>query len=168
MESHNSIQLNKPRRGDGPAMRAIARDTGVLSVNSAYYYAMMARCFSDTCLVARSGEQVCGYIAALFLPAQPETLFVWQIGVSRAAQGKGIGKQMLIRLIERARPTFLEATIALDNQASLRAFQAAARQMAADATFSDKPFFTQSDMGSADAPEHLMRIGPIQLLKQNA
>jgi L-2,4-diaminobutyric acid acetyltransferase len=144
MEPHNSIQLNKPRRGDGPAMRVIARDTGVLSVNSAYYYAMMARCFSDTCLVARSGEQVCGYIAALFLPAQPETLFVWQIGVSRAAQGKGIGKQMLIRLIERARPAFLEAT------------------------FSDKPFFTQSDMGSTDAPEHLMRIGPIQLLKQNA
>lgn len=165
MEPHDIILLDKPRRGDGPAMQSIARDTGVLSVNSAYFYAMMVRCFPDTCVVARSGEWVCGYIAALCLPAQPETLFVWQIGVSSTVQGKGIGKRMLIRLIESARPAFVEATVTLDNQASLRTFQAAARQVAARWTFSDKPFFNPSDMGPADAPEHLLRIGPIQLPK---
>ncbi|MFZ5564275.1 MAG: diaminobutyrate acetyltransferase [Thermodesulfobacteriota bacterium] len=167
MDWSDPLELCEPDRGDGPAMMQIARETGVLSVNSAYYYALMARRFQDTCMVARCKGALCAYTTGFFLPRQPNTLFVWQVGVATAAQGRGIGRKVLTALIEKARPAFIEATIVPGNTASIRLFQSAARHFEAAWAFSNTPFFTRSDMGPDETPEHLMRIGPIHLQRQN-
>jgi L-2,4-diaminobutyric acid acetyltransferase len=156
-----NIHLTPPDRGDGPAMQRIARDTGVLSVNSGYYYALMARLFRRTCLVARYQDQIYGYITGFFPPDRWDSLFVWQIGVAPEAQGRGLGKRMLIALAKQARPAFIEATIDPENAASIKTFAAAARHLGADWVFADRPYVDQRDLGPGQPPEHLMRIGPI-------
>lgn len=154
------ITLRSPVSRDAQAMRELARDSQVLSVNSTYYYALMSRMFGDTSIVAEQGERLCGYVTAFRPPRQADTIFVWQIGVAEWAQGKGVGKQMLSAIIDRQQPGFLEASIAPDNLASRNLFTAVARQMDVGYVY-EEPFFTVEDLGSREGEELLFRLGPL-------
>jgi diaminobutyrate acetyltransferase len=160
----DQIHFRPPTSGDAGAMRALARDSGVLSVNSTYYYALMARHFSSTCLVAEDQGRLCAYAIGYGPPAQPGTLFIWQVGVAAPQQGRGLAKKMVSALIHRCRPDFLEATIAPANQASIALFRAVARQFSCSHTFSEAAFFSRQELGG-DQAEHLMRIGPFAHLQ---
>ena len=153
--------LRSPLGQDASAMQSIARESGTLSVNDTYYYALMARHFAPTCLVAERDGRVCGYVTGYQIPEQQNTLFIWQVGVAEASQGRGLGKIMLCTLIDRNRAEFLEATITPDNHASLKLFKAIARQYGVKWHFSAAEFFSRSDLGPDEKVEHLMRIGPI-------
>lgn len=154
------ITLRSPVSQDAPAMRQLAENSRVLSVNSTYYYALMARMFSDTCIVAEQKDRLCGYVTAFRPPRQTDTVFIWQIGVAEWIQGKGVGKQMLNCIIKQQRPRFLEASIAPDNLASQNLFSSVARQWDADHLY-DEPFFTVEDLGSREGKELLFRLGPL-------
>lgn len=156
---YENVTFRYPVSADGPALRRIASDSRVLAVNSGYYYALMVRHFSATCLVAEIDSRVCGYIIGYCPPAQPDTLFVWQVGVGPEWQGKGMGRKMLISLVQKKGPKFLEATIDPDNRASVKLFKSVARQMGASYDFGQAPFFSEADL-SGEPAEHLMRIGP--------
>ncbi|MCB2181902.1 MAG: diaminobutyrate acetyltransferase [Desulfobulbaceae bacterium] len=145
---------------DALAMHSLARDSQVLSVNSTYYYALMARHFQATCMVAESEGRVCGYVIGYCPPDQPDTLFVWQVGVAKPCQGKGLGKKLLIALIKARNPDFLEATIAPDNQPSINLFRSVARHFNVGCIFSETSYFSQEDLGTDEKAEHLMKIGP--------
>lgn len=56
--------------------------------------------------VAETREHgVVGFVKGYRPPKQPDTIFVWQIGVSNELQGHGLGGRMLMSLAERcARP----------------------------------------------------------------
>lgn len=142
-------------------MRNVARETKVLSVNSTYFYALMSRHFQQTCLVAESKGQLCGYVIGYHPPEQPDTLFIWQIGVACQYQKKGLGKKMLTHLIKSTQPDYLEATIAQANHPSINLFKSVARQFGAQHNFSKNPFFDDEDLGAAEQAEHLMRIGSL-------
>jgi L-2,4-diaminobutyric acid acetyltransferase len=86
-------------------------------------------------------------MTALLLPDRPDALFVWQIGVARSFQGRGIGRKMLVEAVKRNRPAFVEATIEAGNGASLATFQSVARHFCADWKFSAAAFFDQADLG---------------------
>lgn len=154
------IQLRHPVSNDGPAMRQIAGNTQVLSVNSAYYYALMAKHFQSTCLVAENENGICGYVTGYHPPGQPNDLFIWQVGVARQFQGKGLAGRMLIALVHERQPAFIEATIAKDNQASIKLFRSIGRHFKANHFFSSEPFFNKDSLGSHEQPEYLMRVGP--------
>ena len=154
------IQFRPPTSADARAMRSLAQDSQVLSVNSTYYYALMARHFSDTCLVAEGTEGICGYVTGYSPPEQPDTLFVWQVGVAHECQGQGLATKMLSALINSKQPDYLEATIAPDNKASINLFCSVARQLGADYTFAKTPFFGEEELGAGEDAEHLMHIGP--------
>lgn len=162
-DEQKHVIFRSPTSHDARAMRGLARDSQVLSVNSTYYYALMASHFRETCLVAECNSQICGYITGYCPPGQPETLFVWQVGVARAFQGQGVGKKMLIALLNAKQPKFLEATIGPENQASISLFQAVARYYNVDHRFSQTPFFAEEDLGDGDQAEYLMRVGPFGL-----
>ncbi len=157
---NDEILFRPPTSRDAVAMRILARDSQVLSVNSTYYYALMARHFQATCMVGEGAGGICAYGIGYCPPAQPDTLFVWQVGVAKAAQGHGLGKRLLIALVQQQQPDFLEATIAQDNQASINLFRSVARHLDADHTFSEPAFFSAEDLGAGEKAEHLMRIGP--------
>ena len=162
---NDQILFRPPTSKDARAMCSLARDSQVLSVNSTYYYALMARHFQSTCLVGEGAVGIRGYVIGYCPPCQPDTLFVWQVAIAQLYQGQRLGKQMLVSLIDSKKPYYLEATITPDNMASINLFRSVARHFGVSYTFSDTPFFKEEDLAAGEHAEHLMRIGP--LLNQN-
>ncbi len=151
----------RPATGrDARAMRQLAVDTGVLSVNSTYYYALMAKIFGATAMVAEADGALCGYVTAFPPPGREDTVFVWQVGVAAERRGQGVGKELLAALIRARAPRFVEATIAPSNKASINLFTAVARLCGAGHQFQG-PFFTEEELGAGEEAEHLFRIGPL-------
>lgn len=157
------MTLRLPIPSDGPAMQKVARSSKLLSVHDTYYYALMAKHFKRTCLVAEYQETISAYVTGYIPAKQQDTLFIWQIGVAPDLQGKSIGKQMLSALVDTLQPLFLESTIVPSNKASIALFRSVARFFDTKHTFSKEPFFSKEDLGPHEPAEHLMRIGPLSL-----
>ncbi len=160
--------LRPPRVEDGPAMWRLVNDSGVLDPNSLYLYLMMARYFPDTCIVAEEHGRLAGMITGYRVPAEPTTLFIWQVGVSADFRGRGIASRMLLALARRPEAPAIdtiETTITPSNEASQRLFRGVARRL--DAPVRDmEGFRAELFGGSGHEPEVLYRIGPFGSCKQ--
>ncbi len=149
---------------DGAAIWRLVCQTDVLDTNSCYAYLLLCTDFADTCLVSYDGERLAGFVTGYRPPGRPDVLFVWQIGVDPAYRGRGLGRALLGRLVERAAAQgvrYLEATVTPDNDASRRLFRwlADARrcELATTSRF-EPPHFAAAE----HEPEQLIRIGPLQ------
>ena len=159
----HSIRFRPARPTDGAALWHLVRATGTLEANSAYFYVLFATDFGATCLVAeRTDGTLAGAVIGYHPPTQPETAFVWQVGVVPEAQGQGLGLRLLRHwwaLPANAGCRWLTATVADDNTASRALFQRFARDHGAGCDI--RPHFTP-DLFPMDHPaEPLLRIGPI-------
>lgn len=128
---NSTIQLRKPVAEDGAKIWKLVKDTGVLDLNSAYCYMMLCRNFRETCVIAELGEEVVGFVSGYELPAQPDTLFVWQIGIASEEQGKGLGKKLLTELLQQNashKARYWETTISPSNTASRALFAGFAKE----------------------------------------
>jgi L-2,4-diaminobutyric acid acetyltransferase len=122
----------------------------------------MSRYFSQTCLVATNAHEVVGATIAFIPPAEPNSLFIWQIAVHPSWQGRSIATSMLDALCAqhalRGVDT-LQATVTPDNVASDRLFRAFARRR--NAACRVTPCFSTELFPVANhAPEYLYQIGP--------
>lgn len=148
-------------------MHRLVAESGVLDQNSTYAYLLMATEFADTSIVADRDGQLFGFVMGYHPPARPQALFVWQVVVTPAAQGTGLGAAMLDTLIERVRrerhghPVTLEATVAPSNSASRALFGGFARRHGVPVT--ELPWFGAEllDADQLHEEEPLLRIGPI-------
>jgi L-2,4-diaminobutyric acid acetyltransferase len=158
------VKIRAFTTNDGPAIWRLVRETGVLDQNSAYLYLLLCRDFSDTCLVAEIDGAVAGFVTAYRPPAQPDVLFIWQVGVAPAAQRQGIALRMLTELIDqvgRASLNFVEATVAPSNSASQKLFASLARKLNVPFTAVPEDGFTEHDFPPGDhEAEPRVRIGP--------
>ncbi len=136
----------------------------MLDENSAYLYLLLCRDFADTCLVAENDGKVVGFVTAYRPPAQPDVLFIWQVGVAAAAQRQGVALRMLTELIKHvgcASLRFVEATVAPSNIASRNLFTSLARALNAPLTIVPEDGFSECDFPPGDhEPEPRVRIGP--------
>jgi diaminobutyrate acetyltransferase len=152
-----------PDKRDGAAVWETVEKSGALDLNSAYSYLMMAAYFPDTCRVAERGDRLAGFVLGFTPPRQPDTLFVWQIGVSPREQGRGLGKALLLDLLATpacGRLRYLEATVTPSNSASERLFRGVAE--AFDVPCRVEPIFDEADFpGDDHESERRFRIGPI-------
>lgn len=143
-------------------MWRLARDAGTLDLNSPYYYLTLSNQFSDTCIVARSDNEVVGFVAGFRPPGAPDTLFVWQITVADAQRGRGVARGMLRALMSRLSSDgvrYLEATVTPSNSASRRMFGAFAE--AYGAPREESPLYASDLFPSGDhEEERLLRMGP--------
>lgn len=98
-------------------MWALAGRSG-LDRNSPYAYIMFAEYHSQTCVVAEVHGELVGFVTGFRIPAEPDTLFVWQIAVDDRQRGRGIGAQMLDELVSRTGVKTVEATVTPSNTAS--------------------------------------------------
>lgn len=111
---------------DGAAMWRLAEESQSLDPNSPYAYLMAGKYFSATSVVAEWEGELVGFVTAFRLPDEPDTVFVWQIGVSRTHRGKGIGSKMLNELLAREvcqEVRYLEATVTAGNEPSKALFR---------------------------------------------
>lgn len=154
---------------DGSEMWNLVRESKVLDLNSPYSYLMMSKFFSNTSLVARSNEKLAGFVTAFHLPQKQDTLFVWQIGVEKSFQGKGLGTQLLRQLLHQNISQdicYLEATISPSNLASQALFRGIAKQLKTTCEVAEC-FGEELFPGDSHEKELLFRIGPIKNFKLN-
>lgn len=142
--------------GDGAEMWRLARDSGGLDLNSSYAYLLYARDYADTCRVAAIDDRVVGFVVAHRPPPRPRSIFVWQVGVSPAARGRGIASAMIENLIDTLDVDALEATVAKSNATSRALFAGIARRRGAELTWHD--FIRAEDFPDGHDAEPLLQI----------
>lgn len=158
-----------PGKEDGAGILRLVHDLGVLDINSAYAYMLIGEHHAGTSVVAEKDDALVGFISAYVLPADPETVFVWQVGVAPAGRGHGLATRMLVDVLKRpacADVHYLDTTIGPTNEASQALFRGLARRLGAD--IQDNELFSSELFDAFDAgephephePEHLFRIGP--------
>jgi L-2,4-diaminobutyric acid acetyltransferase len=160
---NEKIRLRQPTIEDGPKLWQLVADCGTLDQNSTYAYLLLCKDFSNTCLVAEAGDSLVGFVTGYRPPNSPDTLFVWQIGVSAEARGHGLAKRLLTELIQGDAcrdASFIETTISPSNTASRALFNSFARQLGVELV--EQPCFGEELFPQGNhEPEHLFRIGPI-------
>lgn len=166
------VRLRPPRMEDGAAIWRLLRESPVLDLNSAYLYLMMCRNFASTCVVADRAGALYGFATAYLLPARPDTLFLWQIGVSPDARGQGLASRMLMELLQRdacTAVTHLETTVSPSNAPSRALFRGLARRL--DTQLQELPgiaasLFPHEGAEDGHEDEPLLRIGPFRAPRQ--
>ncbi|WP_107657594.1 diaminobutyrate acetyltransferase [Nocardia suismassiliense] len=156
-----AVVLRAPRVADGAQLWRIAKDSQVLDTNSSYAYVLWCRDFATTSVVAEVNGRVAGFVIGYLRPQAPDTVFVWQVAVDRAQQGKGTGAQLLHALLDNVAAqgvSKLETTISPDNAASIALFTSVARRR--DARITKRPLFDAGVFPDSHAPEDLYLIAP--------
>lgn len=154
------IVFRKPRSEDGSAIWDLVAACAPLDENSMYCNLIQCDHFRDTCVLAEEGGAPVGWISGHILPADPETLFVWQVAVSERARGQGLGRRMLTHLVARRecrKVTRLQTTITSDNEASWSLFKGFARRVGNG--LEHRPHFRRdAHFAGQHATEHMVTI----------
>lgn len=130
-----------------------------VGLNSRYTYLLLAKDFSDTCIVAEHDGKVVAFSSGYICPNNKDTLFNWEIVVHEDYRGNGLQKRMLLFQLRNAGVSYLECTVNPSNEVSKRNFRELAKalktQCKEEMIFSEKDF----DNDGHEA-EVLFRIGP--------
>ncbi|MBO9466545.1 diaminobutyrate acetyltransferase [Tropicibacter sp. R15_0] len=152
--------LRKPVAKDGAEIWKLVRACRPLDENSMYCNLLQCDHFSDTCVVAELAGDVVGWVSAYVMPNEPDTLFVWQVAVSDAARGRGLGALMLQSILNRPQckdVTRVQTTITADNEASWALFRKFGRLMGTDLDVT--AYYTQAlHFQERHKTEHLVTI----------
>lgn len=163
------ITFRNARLEDGAGIWRVVRDSGVLDLNSAYMYLLLAKDFGDTCVVAEHAGKITGFVTGYRPPKRPDSIFLWQVGVDASMRGQGLGKRLLAAFLQSPGAqgaTLLETTISPSNEASKALFGAIARDLGAEIRVTEG--FTESHFpeGGHEA-EQLYLIGPYTAARAN-
>ena len=154
-----SLTLRKPDSTDGAAIWELVRACAPLDENSMYCNLIQADHFRDTCVVAEIDGEIVGWISGHMVP-NDHSFFVWQVAVGEKARGMGLGKKMLLELVNREETDgagALKTTITRDNAASWALFRSFARQLGG--TLSDAPHFErETHFDGHHDTEHMVTI----------
>ncbi|MBA0047328.1 diaminobutyrate acetyltransferase [Mycobacteroides sp. LB1] len=123
--------MSHPTQSDARHMWRMARDSGVLDVNSSYSYLLWCTDFPSTSVVATIDNQPVGFITGYIRPSG--SLMIWQVGVDEASRGKGLAASMLAWLADslaalQGEPLVMETTVTQSNMASRALFAGFARR----------------------------------------
>lgn len=163
------VEFDAPHETDGPDIWRLVKDTDNLDLNSAYSYLMLCKYFPDTCVVARYGNKITGFVSAFRPPNRPGIIFVWQVAVARSRRSKGLGTALLKKLLERdacADISFLETTITPSNIPSQSLFRKLAREFDTHCIVSEC-FSKELFPLDSHEKELMFTIGPIESKSTN-
>lgn len=162
------IQYSHPNINDGAEIYRLIKSCPPLDINSQYCYHIVCHDFSNTCVVARNGSKIAGFISAYLKPENHNCLFVWQVAITSQARGRGLASGMLEWLVKQSKYSInsLETTISPSNTASQKLFQHFARDHKADcltSLFLDVSHFDNE----LHEEEILYRVSPLDFKKTN-
>ncbi len=164
---NSAIHFRNPTVRDGAAVWRLIRDAGTLELNTAYAYLLLCSDFADTGIVAERNGVLLGFVGGYLVPSRPDTVFVWQIGVSADARGEGVASRLLDHLVlaDGCRDVhFLETTVTPSNKPSRALFGSLARRTGAPLEESEGFPETVFPQGNHEA-ERRLRIGPMDKSK---
>lgn len=163
------LRLRTPTVEDAARICALAGSLPQLDRYAAYLYLLLCDHFADTCIVGESSAQILGFITGYRVPARSDTLFVWQVGIDRQMQGRGVASALLDALFARPESAplrYLEATVSPDNHASRRLFTRFAERMQAPIT--ELTGYCSALFPLPHPAEPLLRIGPISTISRRS
>jgi L-2,4-diaminobutyric acid acetyltransferase len=131
-----------------------------VGLNSRYTYFLLARDFSDTCVVVEHEGKIIAFSSGYVPPSRADTFFNWETVVHRDYRGYNLQKRMLLHQIKIANAKFFEGTVNPSNEVSRRNFCELAELLSTKCE--KKTLFTKEDFeNDGHEPEVLYRIGPI-------
>ena len=179
--TEDGLVFRRPMPSSGIRRWRLVKDSGVLDENSPYFYVLYCEHHPDTCVVVERaseedsdqgrqggrGTPLLGFTLGHCPPARPDTVFVWQIGVSELARRRGLGRRMLAYVVDAHRErggSYLEATVTPGNRPSRGLFSSFAERRGVPCEIT--PLFAAELFDDGDHEGHeaedLFRIGPFE------
>ncbi|MGD2066204.1 MAG: diaminobutyrate acetyltransferase [Candidatus Bathyarchaeota archaeon] len=131
-----------------------------VGLNSRYTYFLLARDFSDTCVVVEHDGKIIGFSSGYISQSRTDTFFNWETVVRKDYRGNNLQKQMLLHQIRNTNVKYFEGTVNPSNKVSEKNFIELAEFL--NAKFQKKVLFNEEDFeNDGHEAEILCRIGPI-------
>lgn len=155
--------FSQPSKDDGWAVSRLISDCPPLDINSVYCNLLQCHHFSSTSVAVRWSGELVGFISGYLIPGKPNTLFIWQVAVSKNARGHGVASRMIAHILDREAcksVRYIETTITEENKASWALFERVAKNYRT--SLSREELFTQDKhfSGQHDT-ETQVTIGPL-------
>ena len=131
-----------------------------VGLNSRYTYLLLARDFSDTCVVVEYDGKIVAFSSGYIPPSRADTFFSWESVVHRDYRGHSLQKRMLLYQISMTNVKYLEGTVNPSNKVTQRNLCKLAEML--HAKCEKRLLFKEEDFENDDhEAEILYRIGPI-------
>ena len=137
-----------------------------VGLNSRYTYFLLAKDFSDTCLVVEDKGKVVGFSSGYIPSNRPDTFFNWEVVVQEDYRGNGLQKGLFLHQIKLTGATYFESTVNPSNEVSKRNLNELAQLLNAPCV--ESLLFSEEDFeNDGHEAEYLYRVGPISLASLN-
>ena len=131
-----------------------------VGLNSRYTYFLLAKDFSNTCVVAEHEGKIIAFSSGYVPPNRPNTFFSWEIVVHKDYRGNGLQLRLLLYQIRRVNAKYFEGTVNPSNKTSRKNFFKLARLLGSKCE--EKLLFSEEDFeNDGHEAEILVRVGPI-------
>ncbi len=158
------VTYRQPQLNDATRIYELVRNVDALDLNSWYHYAIFARDFADTSLVADVDGQFAGFVTGYIRPTQPDTLFLWQTATTLSHGVSNLGLNLIHELVQTVKVQrgvrYVEATVDPTNKAIAMLFRLLARQLRAEKK--DDVLLEAANFDELEHDESLVRIGPLK------
>ena len=166
--SKQNIQIKNPDSDYGYQISELIKNSPPLDLNSTYLYFIQSHYFNKTCAIAVNEiDRVIGFVSGFQDPRKKDTLFIWQVAISKDARGNGLASKLIHFILqEHPHMQFIETTITKDNTSSISLFNKISQEL--NTNIIEEPFLDKSKhfLNQHDS-ENLFRIGPFKILKEN-
>lgn len=166
--SKQNIQIKNPDSDYGYQISELIKNSPPLDLNSTYLYFIQSHYFNKTCAIAVNEiDRVIGFVSGFQDPRKKDTLFIWQVAISKDARGNGLASKLIHFILqEHPHMQFIETTITKDNTSSISLFNKISQEL--NTNIIEEPFLdkTKHFLNQHDS-ENLFRIGPFKILKEN-
>ncbi len=143
----------------GEVYKLLVANRPYVGLNSRYTYLLLARDFSDSCMVAEFDKKIVAFSSGYVPPGRPDTFFSWEVVVEEKYRGNGLQKKLLLKQISQKAVKFLEATVNPSNEASKRNYEEIAKML--QTTCKEALLFGEADFEhDGQEAEFLLTIGP--------
>ncbi len=140
--------------------KLLVQNRPYVGLNSRYTYFLLARDFSDTCVVAEHEGNIIGFSSGYVSPSRSDTFFNWETVVHKDYRGNSLQKKMLLYQIKNAKVDYFEGTINPSNKVSENNFFELAEVL--NTKFQKRILFKEEDFEKdGHEAEILCRVGPI-------
>jgi L-2,4-diaminobutyric acid acetyltransferase len=131
-----------------------------VGLNSRYTYFLLAKDFSDTCIVVEHDGKIIAFSSGYLPPNRPDTFFSWEIVVHQDYRGNGLQLRLLLYQIRKVNAKYFEGTINPSNVRSKKNFLKLARLLGSRCE--EKLLFSEEDFeNDGHEAEVLCRVGPL-------
>jgi L-2,4-diaminobutyric acid acetyltransferase len=159
----SEINYRHPTLDDGSKIYSLVKSCPPLDVNSQYFYYILCKDFSNTCVVAEYDRNLLGFVSAYLQPEKPQSLFIWQVAVVKNERRKRLALNMLDWLIKQPKCIniqFMETTVSPLNQPSQKLFIRFAKDH--NANFQTRLFLDKSNFDNESHEEEILyTISPL-------